>query len=98
VKRNRWDALTDEEQEGFAPLCPDFVIELRSRSDNLPPLEDKMIEYIANGALMAWLIDPLKRRVYVYRPDRKVDILEDPDTVSGDPELPGFELNVRELW
>lgn len=98
VKRNRWDALTDEEQEGFAPLCPDFVIELRSRSNNLPPLEDKMIEYVANGALMAWLIDPLKRRVYVYRPDQKVVILEDPDSVSGDPELPGFELNVRELW
>lgn len=98
IKRNRWNALTDEEQEGFAPICPDFVIELRSRSDNLPPLEDKMIEYITNGALMAWLIDPLKRRVYVYRPGRKVDILEDPDTVSGDPELPGFELNVRELW
>jgi Uma2 family endonuclease len=98
VKRERWDALTEEEQDGFAPLCPDFVIELRSRSDNLPPLEDKMLEYIANGARMAWLIDPLRKRVYIYRPNRNADILEDPETVSGDPELPGFKLDVRELW
>ena len=98
VKRERWDALTEEEQEGFAPLCPDFVIELRSRSDNLPPLEDKMLEYIANGTQMAWLIDPLRKRVYIYRPNRNAEILEDPETVSGDPELPGFKLDVRELW
>ena len=98
VKQERWDALTEEEQEGFAPLCPDFVIELRSRSDNLPPLEDKMLEYIANGAQMAWLIDPLRKRVYIYRPNRNAEILEDPETVSGDPELPGFKLDVRELW
>jgi Uma2 family endonuclease len=98
VKRERWDALTDEEREGFAPLCPDFIIELRSRSDNLPPLEDKMFEYIANGAQMAWLIDPLRKRVYIYRPNRNTEILEDPETVGGDPELPGFVLYVRELW
>jgi Uma2 family endonuclease len=98
IKRERWDALTEEEQEGFAPLCPDFIIELRSRSDNLPPLEDKMLEYVANGAQMAWLIDPLRKRVYIYRPNRKAEILEDPETVSGDPELPGFKLDVCELW
>jgi Uma2 family endonuclease len=98
VKRERWEALTEEEQEGFAPLCPDFVIELRSRSDNLPPLEDKMLEYIATGALMAWLIDPLRKRVYIYRPNRTAEILEDPEKVSGDPELPGFKLDVGELW
>jgi Uma2 family endonuclease len=98
VKRARWDALTEEEQEGFAPLCPDFVIELRSRSDNLPPLEDKMLEYVANGSQMAWLIDSLRKRVYIYRPDRETEILEDPESVPGDPELPGFLLDVRELW
>jgi Uma2 family endonuclease len=98
VKRERWDALTQEQQEGFAPLCPDFVIELRSRSDNLPPLEDKMLEYVANGSQMAWLIDPLRKRIYIYRLNQNVDILEDPETVSGDPELPGFKLDVRELW
>jgi Uma2 family endonuclease len=98
VKRERWDALTEEEQAGFAPLCPDFVIELRSRSDNLPPLEGKMFEYLENGASMAWLIDPVRRRVYIYRPNQNAEILEDPETVSGDPELPGFKLDVRELW
>lgn len=98
VKRERWEALTEEEQDGFAPLCPDFVIELRSRSDNLPPLEDKMLEYIANGAQMAWLIDPVRKRVYIYRTNRTTEILEDPETVSGDPELPEFNLDVRELW
>jgi Uma2 family endonuclease len=98
IKRPRWDALTEEEQEGFAPLCPDFVIELRSRSDNLPPLESKMLGYIANGAEMAWLIDPLGKRVYIYRPNERVHILENPDTVAGDPELRGFILDVRALW
>lgn len=98
VKRERWDALTDEEQEGFAPLCPDFLIELRSRSDNLPPLEDKMVEYIANGAQMAWLIDPVKKRLYIYRPNRKAEIIDSMETVSGDPELPGFTLDLNELW
>jgi Uma2 family endonuclease len=61
-------------------------------------LEDKMLEYIANGALMAWLIDPLRKRVYLYRPNRTAEILENPERVSGDPELPGFNLDVRELW
>lgn len=98
IKLERWNALTAEEQEGFAPLCPDFVIELRSRSDNLPPLEDKMLEYIANGAQMAWLIDPLRKRVYIYRPGLDTEMVEDPEEVGGDPELPDFILNVRELW
>jgi Uma2 family endonuclease len=76
IKLERWDALTEDEQEGFAPLCPDFVVEIRSRSDNFPRLQNKMREYIANGALLAWLIDPLKRRVYVYKPDQSVHVLE----------------------
>ena len=98
VRRERWERLTEKEKEGFAPLCPDFVIELRSRSDDLPPLEDKMLEYVANGAQLAWLIDPLRRRVYIYRPGREPEVLEDPETVAGDPELPGFVLQLRELW
>ena len=98
IKLERWVALTEDEQEGFAPLCPDFVIEIRSRSDNLPPLQDKMVEYIQNGAQMSWLIDPLKRRVYIYRSDQSVKLLEDPVTVSGDEVLPGFELDVAVLW
>jgi Uma2 family endonuclease len=98
IKRDRWNALTREQQEDFAPLCPDFVIELRSRSDNLPPLEEKMLEYIANEAQAAWLIDPLRKRVYIYRTARKTEVLENPDIVSGDPELPGFMLNIGNVW
>ncbi len=98
VKRNRWDELTEAEQEGFAPLCPDFVVEIRSRSDNLPPLQEKMLNYLSNGAAMGWLIDPLKQLVYVYRKDEPVLILEKPEFVPGDPLLPGFQLQMAGLW
>jgi Uma2 family endonuclease len=98
VRRERWNALTEEEQEGFAPICPDFVIELRSPSDSLSRLQNKMEEYIKNGALLAWLIDPFKRQVDIYRPGLNVEVLTDPETVSGDPLLPGFRLQLDELW
>jgi Uma2 family endonuclease len=98
VKRERWEALTDAQQEGFAPLCPDFVIELRSRTDRLSDLQEKMQEYINNGARLGWLIDPLEQRVHSYRPIQAVEVLDNPATVSGDPVLPGFVLNVREVW
>ena len=98
IKRERWDSLTEDEQEGFAPLCPDFVVEIRSRSDDLPPLESKMQEYIANGASMAWLIDPLKHRVYAYTSGGEMSVLENPGTVSGGCLLPGFELRMSQLW
>ena len=98
VRRERWDSLTEEEREGFAPLCPDFVVELRSRGNPLKPLQSKMEEYIRNGAQLGWLIDPLKRRVYVYRALEKVELLTDPTTVSADPLLRGFELQLAELW
>ena len=98
VRRERWQALTEEEQEGFAPLCPDFVIELRSRSDNLPPLHEKMEEWIENGAAMAWMIDQLRKRVFIYRPEMPAELLEAPETIAGDPLLPGFVLDLREIW
>ncbi|MCM3904716.1 MAG: Uma2 family endonuclease [Pyrinomonadaceae bacterium] len=98
IRRERWDALTEEDQEGFAPICPDFVIELRSPSDSLSRLQVKMQEYIENGALLAWLIDPFERQVYIYRPGHEVEELTDPDTVSGDPLLAGFTLEVAQLW
>jgi Uma2 family endonuclease len=97
VSRERWNALSDEEKEEFPPLCPDFVVELRSRSDSLAALRAKMREYIANGARLGWLIDPLERRVYVYRPPDEETCLDDPERVSGDPVLPGFVLDVRRL-
>lgn len=98
VRRERWDLLTEDQQEGPAPLCPDFVVELRSRTDRLTVLHEKMQEYLANGARLGWLIDPSEKRVYVYRPGQPVETLDNPATVSGEPELPGFVLNVQELW
>jgi Uma2 family endonuclease len=98
VKRERWDSLTERQQETFPPICPDFVVELRSPTDRLPILCDKMLEYLENGALLGWLIDPFEFRVYVFRPDHELVILENPDTVSADPLLPGFTLNVMKLW
>ena len=98
VRRERWDALTEEEQEGFAPLCPDFVIELRSSSNSLKSLQEKMQEYIGNGAQLGWLINPPERRVYIYRTGEEVEVLSDAKTVSADPILPGFVLQLAELW
>ena len=98
IKRDKWELLTKEEKKGFGPLCPEFVVELRSASDRLSQVRAKMVEYMQNGASLGWLIDPFERRVYVYQPHHEVVILVNPETVSGDPLLPGFTLNVTELW
>jgi len=97
-KREKWDRLTDEEKEDFARLCPDFVVELRSPNEEVSVLLSKMSEYIANGASLGWMIDPNTRRVYVYQPDEGVIVLQNPETVSGEPLLPSFTLNLTELW
>src|SRR6185437_7240119 len=97
IKSERWDSLTEQQKKKFAPICPDFVVELGSPSDNLTPLYLKMFEYIENGTYLGWLIDPVKRQVYVYRPDHEVVTLNNPETVSADPLLPGFTLNLTEL-
>ena len=92
-------ALSDEEQEGYAPLCPDFVVELRSdRRQQLRPLKRKMAEYIDNGAGLGWLIDPVKKRVHVYRPEHTDEYLENPAEVSGEPILRGFTLRLKDIW
>lgn len=98
VRRERWEALSEEQRRGFGLLCPDFVVELRSPTDRLPDLKEKLQEYIANGARLGWLIDPLEKRVYIYRPNQDIEALDNPLTLSGDPVLPGFVLHVRELW
>lgn len=98
ITRDRWDALTEQEKEGFAPVCPDFVLELRSPDDSLSSLQDKMAEYIENGARLGWLIDPKARRVYVYRPGQPVECLEQPEAASGDAVLPGLVLKLKDLW
>lgn len=98
ITLGRWNALSEEEQERFPPLCPDFVVELLSRFDALAYLRRKMEEYIANGAQLGWLIDPVERRVYIYRPQIAVECLDHPLGVSGEPLLPGFTLDLEPLW
>jgi len=98
VKRSRLAALTEEQKARFLPLCPDFVIEIRSSSDNLKTLQAKMQEYIDNGAQLGWLLDPSDRRVYVSRPGVAVACLENPATITGDPVLPGFILELAKIW
>ena len=98
VRRDRYEALTADEREQFAPLCPDFVIELRSKTDRLARLQARMVEYIQNGARLGWLIDPAARRVYVYRPGQETETLDAPETIAGDPVLPNFLLQLREIW
>ena len=98
VLRSRLAALSDEDKNRFIPLCPDFVIELRSTTDRLSVVQAKMAEYMANGARLGWLIDPINRRVYVYRPNAPVEVLDAPDTLSAEPELAGFALNLTPIW
>ncbi len=98
VLRSRLDALTEEDREGFWHICPDFVIEIRSASDRLSTLQAKMQEYIDNGARLGWMIDPIGRRAYVYRPGVAVEVLDMPQTLSGEPELAGFALDLGAIW
>ncbi|MDJ0799942.1 MAG: Uma2 family endonuclease [Calothrix sp. MO_167.B12] len=98
MRLERWNALTQEEQASFAPISPDFVIELRSASDSLSSLQAKMEEYISNGVLLGWLIDRQNRTVYIYRPNQDPQVLLNPEQVSGDPELPGFSLPMAKIW
>lgn len=97
VKIERWNALTPEQREKFIPLCPDFVVELRSPSDSLTELREKMQEYIANGARLGWLIDRKNQRVEIYRPNQEVEILENPASLSGEDVLPGFILDLNPI-
>jgi len=99
IKLERWNSLTPEQQQKFAPICPDFVVELRSPSDNLKPLQERMEEYMREpGVQLGWLIDRKNRRVYIYRPNQAVENLDNPETISGDPVLPGFILNLSKVW
>jgi Uma2 family endonuclease len=98
VERKKWDALSARDQERFAPLCPDFVIELRSPNDSLTELKAKMEHWIANGARLGWLIDPESKTVYVYRPGEQVDVLVEPSSVQGDGIMAGFEIVMARVW
>jgi Uma2 family endonuclease len=99
VSQERWDALSPEQKaETFAPICPDFVVELRSASDNLQPLREKMQEYLKNGARSGWLIDPGRRQVEIYRLGKEAEVLNNPVELSGEDVLPGFVLNLQRVW
>lgn len=97
IKRTTWEAIPAELRKKFAPICPEFVIELRSESDNLRILQDKMQEYIDNGTQLGWLIDRKQRKVFIYRPNTAVEELNNPQTLSGEPLLPGFVLDLSQV-
>ncbi|MGP1383806.1 MAG: Uma2 family endonuclease [Thainema sp.] len=98
VSCDRWSALSAEEQDAFPPLCPDFVIELRSKTDSLKKLQAKMQEYMENGCQLGWLIDPASRTVTIYRSNQAPEVLASPLTVSGESILLGFELDTQRIW
>jgi Uma2 family endonuclease len=98
VSRQRYEAVPESVRERFAPIVPDFVVELRSPSDRLADLELKLEEYRRAGVRLGWLIDPVERRVFVYRPDAEVEVLEQPPNVSAEPVLPGFVLDLTPIW
>jgi Uma2 family endonuclease len=98
VKLERWQQLTAEEQDSFPPLCPDFVLELRSPSDRLETLRKKMEEYLDNGAKLGWLLEPKTRSVEIYRPNQEVEILQLPISLSGENILLDFVLDLKPIW
>ena len=98
IDLTRWNSLATEQKSKFAPICPDFVVELKSPSDSLEVLQEKMQEYIDNGASLGWLIDRSAKQVYIYTPDAEVKCLDNPQTLSGDPLLSGFVLDLSKIW
>ncbi len=92
VSLEKWESLTTEERQGFPPICPDFVIELRSKSDRLKQLQDKMQEYLDSGLKLGWLINPQQKQVEIYRPDKPTEVLNMPVSLLGEDVLP--ELNI----
>jgi Uma2 family endonuclease len=94
VSKARWESLSPADREAFPPLCPDFVIELRSRTDRLSPLQAKMQEYLESGLRLGWLINPQDQQAEIYRPNREVKQISLPATLSGETILPGFHLTL----
>jgi Uma2 family endonuclease len=98
IPLTKWNNLTPQEREKFLPLCPDFVIELRSPTDTLKTLQEKMLEYIDNGTRLGWLINPQDRQVEIYRVGQDKEVLDNPVMLSGENVLPGFVLNLQTIW
>jgi Uma2 family endonuclease len=98
ISTERWKALSRQEREEFAPLCPDFVAEIASPSDDREALRAKMLEYIEQGARLGWLIDPSVREVKIYRPGREVETLYQPQSLSGEDVLPGWVVDMSKFF
>ena len=98
VLNEKWNSLTPEQKKKFPPICPEFVIELRSPTDRLQTLQDKMSEYINNGLKLGWSIDSINKKVAIYRQNKAVEILDNPTIVSGENLLPGFSLDLTQVW
>lgn len=98
LRLERWQTLSDRDKAAFAPICPDFVVELKSGSDRLKDVQAKMQEYIENGTALGWLIDRQKHQVHIYRPDVSIEILDHPTSVSADPIMQGFTLDLSKIW
>jgi len=99
MKLERWNTLSIEQQQKFAPICPDFIVELSLPSDNLQSLQEKMEEYMQeSGIQLGWLIDRKQRHIYIYRQGQSVECLDNTSTLSGENVLPGFVLNLGKVW
>ncbi|MGK7928039.1 MAG: Uma2 family endonuclease [Spirulina sp.] len=98
IPLEKWEQIPPEEREKFSTICPDFVVELMSPSDSLKATQEKMQEYLENGAKLGWLINRKKRRVEIYRQGKHVEVLENPSTLSGENILPGFVLKLSKIW
>ena len=94
VSQSRWDALTPEQRKKWVPLCPDFVVELKSSSDDVADLRIKMLEYQENGLKLGWLIDPDRQIIEVYQADRTMELLNNPREISANGIMTGFVLNL----
>lgn len=97
VSAERWSELSSEDQDRFPPLCPDFVVELRSKTDSLQELRDKMQEYVENGCRLGWLIDPQGKQVEIYRIGQKPEVIDSPPSLSGETVLPGFVCEMNQV-
>jgi Uma2 family endonuclease len=98
IKIERWNALTPEQRKRFLPLCPDFVMELVSESDDLADTQAKMREYIANGLRLGWLINPKNQQVEIYRQNQEIEVLQSPTSLFGEDVLPGFILDLQPIF
>ena len=98
IEKSRWQQLSPAQRRKFAPLCPDFVLELKSPTDDWAVLQARLEEYMDNGAQLGWLIDPDDQKVYCYRPGQAVQVCDRPDTLAGDPVLPNFAMDFTLIW